>query len=236
MRMGGFGSWAGVGRHERRLCPEVCRVSGGTAPASHGAPQDPLRAECAGTLRVASGGRPRVAVPSAGSRTTPRSGGLSPGWTQSRAPPVRVSRPAALAPSEAASDTFGMSWKDDDGLRLRTLAPVPAPPLTTGHVPSRRLRALVGEMPELGELTPRRPGSEVRGSRRFREARGPDADRGPREDGRSPGPWSPAWGPPSQDPVRLGPQLHSFTSSPCCGQRCLRSLSFTLQGLFLEAP
>ncbi|MXQ99080.1 hypothetical protein E5288_WYG003699 [Bos mutus] len=49
-----------------------------------------------------------------------------------------------------------------------------------GHVPSRRLRALVREMPELGELTPRRPGSEVRGSRRFREARGPDADRGPR--------------------------------------------------------
>ena len=54
------------------------------------APQDPP-----GILPAASGGRLRAPVPSAGSRTTQRSGGLSPGWMQSRAPPPRVSRPAA---------------------------------------------------------------------------------------------------------------------------------------------
>ncbi|KAM7224739.1 hypothetical protein CapIbe_024175, partial [Capra ibex] len=36
-------------------------------------------------------------------------------------------------------------------------APVLALPWTAGHGPLRRLRALVGEMPELGELTPRSP-------------------------------------------------------------------------------
>ena len=34
----------------------------------------------------------------------------------------------------------------------------------------------------------------------------------------------------------LGPQLRSPTSSPSCGQRGLRTLSFVLQGLFLEVP
>ncbi|MXQ99754.1 hypothetical protein E5288_WYG019742 [Bos mutus] len=65
-------------------------------------------------------------------------------------------------------------------------------------------------MPELGELTPRAPGSEARGSRRFREARVPDAERGPGEDGCWPGPRAPAWGPRSRDTVRLGPRLRSL--------------------------
>ena len=63
-----------------------------------------------------------------------------------------------LPPSEAASDTSGMSGGKmtlDQVFGLRTS--VPAPPPTTGHVPSWRLRALVSEMPELGELTPRSP-------------------------------------------------------------------------------
>ena len=110
---------------------------------------------------------------------------------------------------------------------------VPAPPPTTGHIPLRRLHALISKMPELGEL---RHDSEARGSRCFREALGPDAEQGSREDGRLPGPWAPAWGPPSRDPVHPGPQLRLPTSSPCCGQRGLRSLSFVLQGLFLEVP
>ena len=74
----------------------------GMGPHRAGFPQsapDPLRVErpvtLPGTLPAASGGRPRVAVPSAGSRTTRRSGRLNPRWTQCRAPPQRVSRPAA---------------------------------------------------------------------------------------------------------------------------------------------
>ncbi|XP_010839741.1 PREDICTED: uncharacterized protein LOC104989688 [Bison bison bison] len=70
----------------------------------------------------------------------------------------RVLSRSPLAPSEAASDTSGMSGGKmtlDRGFGLWT--PVPAPPPTTGHVPSWRLRALVSEMPELGELTPRSP-------------------------------------------------------------------------------
>lgn len=147
---------------------------------------------------------------------------------------ARVPSRSPLAPSEAASDTSGMSRGKmtlDRGFGPR--APVPAPPPTTGHGPSRRLRALVGEMPELGELTPRPAGSEARGSRRFREARGPHAEGGPWEDGLSHGPRAPSWGPRSRDAVRPGPQLRSLTSSPSCGQRGLRSLSFVLQGLFL---
>uniref|UniRef100_A0AC11D3B5 Uncharacterized protein n=2 Tax=Ovis aries TaxID=9940 RepID=A0AC11D3B5_SHEEP len=64
---------------------------------------------------------------------------------------ARVPSRSPLAPSEAASDTSGMSRGKmtlDRGFGPR--APVPAPPPTTGHGPSRRLRALVGEMPELG--------------------------------------------------------------------------------------
>ena len=71
---------------------------------------------------------------------------------------TRVPSRSPLAPSEAASDTSGMSGGKmtlDRGFRL--WAPVPAPPPTTGHVPSQRLWALVSEMPELGELTPRSP-------------------------------------------------------------------------------
>ncbi|KAM7227352.1 hypothetical protein CapIbe_021765 [Capra ibex] len=62
------------------------------------------------------------------------------------------------AGSEAASDTSGMSCGKmtlDRGFGPR--APVLALPWTAGHGPLRRLRALVGEMPELGELTPRSP-------------------------------------------------------------------------------
>ena len=59
---------------------------------------------------------------------------------------------------------------------------------------------------------------------------------GPQEDGRSPGPLAPAWGPPSRDPVHPGPELHSLTSSPSCGQRGLRRLFFVLQGLFWRRP
>ncbi|XP_069428926.1 beta-defensin 1 [Ovis canadensis] len=64
---------------------------------------------------------------------------------------ARVPSRSPLAPSEAASDTSGMSRGKmtlDRGFGPR--APVPAPPPTAGHGPSRRLRTLVGEMPELG--------------------------------------------------------------------------------------
>ncbi|MXQ99539.1 hypothetical protein E5288_WYG017980 [Bos mutus] len=61
-----------------------------------------------------------------------------------------------LAPSEAASDTSGMSCGKmtlDRGFghQAPVRGPVPALPQTTGRVLSRRLCALVGEMPELGK-------------------------------------------------------------------------------------
>ncbi|XP_070637753.1 uncharacterized protein [Bos indicus] len=59
---------------------------------------------------------------------------------------------------EAASDTSGMSGGKmtlDQVFGLRTS--VPAPPPTTGHVPSWRLRALVRDMPELGRKSPGNP-------------------------------------------------------------------------------
>ena len=83
----------------------------------------PLHAERPGTLSVrsalgpslrpqtASGGRPRAAVPSAGSRTTPRSGGLSPARLDAKLGPAtaHVRSRSPFPPSEAASDTSGMS-------------------------------------------------------------------------------------------------------------------------------
>ena len=75
---------------------------------------------------------------------------------------TRVPSRSPLAPSEAASDTSGMSCGKmtlDRGFghQAPVRGPVPALPQTTGRVLSRRLCALVGEMPELGELTPRFP-------------------------------------------------------------------------------
>ena len=127
-------------------------------PASCRVPLDPFRVECAGTLLGASGGQPRAAVPFVRSRTTPRSGGLSPGWMQSR--PRHLTCPVRQPPCSLRSSLrhlWDVVWKDDAGPRLRTLAPVSAPPPTTGHVPCRRLHTLFGEMPDLGELTPGTP-------------------------------------------------------------------------------
>ena len=100
----------------------------GMGPHRAGFPQsapDPLRVErpvtLPGTLPAASGGRPRVAVPSAGSRTTRRSGGLSPRWMQSR--PRHHACPVPQPPRSLRSSLrhlWDVGWKDDAGLRLRT--------------------------------------------------------------------------------------------------------------------
>ena len=127
VRTGSFGSWAAVGCHELRLRPLSVSVSGGTAQASHRALQDPLPADCPGTLPEASGGRSQVAVPSAGSRTTPRSGGTSPAWTQSRDRHLTCPVPQPLHSLRSSlRHLWDVVWKDDTGPRLRTLAPVPA--------------------------------------------------------------------------------------------------------------
>ena len=123
-------AWAALG-----LGPWSAAMSVGCARKCVGrrAAPRPLHAERPGTLSVrsalgpslrpqtASGGRPRAAVPSAGSRTTPRSGGLSPGWTHSR--PRQRACPVPQPPRSLRSSLrhlWDVGWKDDAGLRLRT--------------------------------------------------------------------------------------------------------------------
>lgn len=101
--------WVSGRRPPRALAPRKCvGRPGGTAPASREHP---------GTLSVRSAlgppcgsdgplGASRAAVLSVGSGTTPRSGGLEPGWTQSRAR-HRVSRPAAPAPQKQPQTRLG---------------------------------------------------------------------------------------------------------------------------------
>ena len=98
-----LGSWAAVGCHERWLSPEVCGYWVAWAGFAQSAPGPTLQPQ------TASGGRPRAAVPSTWSRTTPRSGGLSPGWTERGPATAHVPSRSPLAPSESASDTSGMS-------------------------------------------------------------------------------------------------------------------------------
>ena len=142
------GSVSGVGRHHAALCR---------------APQNPLRADCPGTLPAASDGL-RGATSSGRSlrgeqdhtevrRTEPRPAGCKAGASHRTCP---VPQPLSSLRS-SLRHLWDVVWKDDAGPRLWTRAPVPAPPPTTGHIPSRSLRALVGEMPQLGELTPRAP-------------------------------------------------------------------------------
>ncbi|XP_055272218.1 uncharacterized protein LOC129549195 [Moschus berezovskii] len=139
VRPGGFGAWAAVGRRERRLRPEVCRAEHpGTLPAA----SDGLRG-------ASSSGRPlRGEQDNTEVRRSEPRVDAEPGPAA-----ARVASRSPLAPSEAASDAPGMScgiMTLDRGFGPR--APVPAPPPTAGHVPSRRLRALVREMPELGPV------------------------------------------------------------------------------------
>ena len=113
MRTGGFGSWAAVGCHECRLRQEVCRASGGTAQASRGAPWDPLRAERPGTLPAPSDGL-RGASSSGrslhGEQDHTEVRRTEPGVDAGPGPATaRVPSRSPIAPSEAASDTSGMS-------------------------------------------------------------------------------------------------------------------------------
>ena len=106
MRTGGFGSWAAVGCLECRLRPEVCR-------ASRGAPWDPLLAERPGTLPAASDGL-RGASSSGrslhGEQDHTEVRRTEPGVEAGPGPATaRVPSRSPLAPSEAASDTSGMS-------------------------------------------------------------------------------------------------------------------------------
>ena len=110
-------------------CTQKCIGCGPHRAGFRQSAPDPLRAECSvtlpGTLPAAFGGRPRAAVPSAGSRTTWRSGGLSPGSTHSR--PRQRTCPVLQPPRSLRSSLrhlWDVMWKDDAGPRLRTRAPV----------------------------------------------------------------------------------------------------------------